>query len=172
MKLFDPHRRRVAEAARLRQAGDAPGAIDLLAEVLGDDEAHAAANAEMARALRLIDDPVGAEEHLRRALDVVLDYTLLCELAAALAEQGRVAEAEETIDAALFMTEKQPRLDPGEALLVRAVIAHAQEREDDALAALDAIVPKRARRDTLRHAERVRASVEASRASERRPDGS
>ncbi|HEX9713363.1 MAG TPA: tetratricopeptide repeat protein [Actinomycetota bacterium] len=171
MKLLDRHGRRLRDAARLRRAGDAPGAIDVLAEVLTADADHVAANAEMARALRLLDDPAGAEEHLRRALDVVLDYTLICELAAALAEQGRVAEAEESLDAALFMTEKQPRLDPGEALLVRAVIAHGQGRDDDARAALAKIVPKRARRDTLRYAERVHASIDASAASEPPPAG-
>ena len=169
MKLFDRHGRRVEQAARLRREGDAPAAIDLLARVLTADPSHVAANAEMARALRLLGDPAGAEEHLRAAIEQVLDYTLVVELAQALVEQDRVEEAEEYLDAALFMTENQPRLDPAEALIVRAVIRHAQERDEDALAALDQIQRKRARHDSWRHAERVREAAEASLASRRPP---
>lgn len=163
VKLFDRRRRDVERAARLRRAGDAAAAVELLAEILTAEPDHVAANAEMGRSLRLLDDPAGAEAHLRRALAAVLDYTLICELAAAFAEQRRVDEAEEYVDAALFMAAKQPRLDPGEALIVRAVIAHAQGRDDDALAALDAVEPKRARPATRRQVARIRESIAASR---------
>src|SRR6266704_533332 len=73
-----------------------------------------------ARALRLIGDPAGAEEHLRVALKTVLDYQLVVEMAGVVAEQNRIKEAQGLIDAALGMAEGNPRLDPGEALLVRA----------------------------------------------------
>ena len=159
MKLFDRAGKQIARAAALRRDGDAPAAVDVLAEILLRDPTHVAANAEMARALRLLGDPEGAEEHLRRALETVLDYTLLCELAGVLAEQARVEEAEEHLDAALFMAEKTPRLDPAEALLVRAAIAHAQGRDADARAALDRVVPKRSRAATLRYVERLREAI-------------
>lgn len=158
--LFDPHRKRIRAAAALRQAGDFPAAIELLADVLTAEPDHVAANAEMARALRLIGDPAGAEEHIRIALQGVLDYQLVVELAHALTEQGRVEEAEDAIDAALAMANGNPRLDPGEALLVRATIAAAQGRDADARAALDAIVPKRAGRGVLAYAQRLRSSLE------------
>lgn len=152
-------RRRIGAAARARRAGDAPAAVDLLAGVLVEDPEHTAANAEMARALRLLGDPAGAEEHLRTALAGVLDYSLVVELAQALVEQARVDEAEELLDSALVMAKGNPRLDPGEALIVRAAIAHALERDDDARAALDAIVPKRADKLTKVYAARLRAAL-------------
>lgn len=160
MPLLDPHRKRVREAAAARRGGDFHRAIEILADVLTADPEHVPANAEMGRALLLIGDATGAEEHLRAALNVVLDYRLVVELAAALAQRGGVAEAEQALEAALLMTDKNPRLDPGEALLVRAAIAHAQGRDDDARAALDAIVPKRATTETKTYAERLRASLE------------
>jgi hypothetical protein len=153
--------KRVTDAARARRAGDAPGAVDLLASVLVEDPDHVGANAEMGRALRLLDDPAGAEEHLRVALAGVLDYGLVVELAQALAEQARVAEAEELLDSALVMAKGNPRLDPGEALLVRATIAHAQGRDEDARAALDAVIEKRASKLTKIYVERLRAALEA-----------
>lgn len=154
--------KQVERAAGLRRAGDAPGAIDVLAELLIRDPGDVGANAEMARALRLLGDPAGAEEHLRKAVSNVLDYQLVVELAQALTEQGRVEEAEDLLDAALAMAKGNPRLDPGDALIVRATIAHAQGRDDDALAALDQIVPKRASALTKRYAERLRGSIAGS----------
>ena len=62
----------VERAASLRRAGDFTGAIDVLADALTADPEDTAANAEMARALRLIGDPAGAEEHIRIALKTVL----------------------------------------------------------------------------------------------------
>lgn len=159
MALFDRHRKRIKEAVALRRAGDSPAAIDLLAEVLVDEPGHVAGNAEMARALRLLDDPAGAEEHLRRALAVTLDYQLVVELAGVLAEQGRTAEAEEHIEAALAVARGNPRLDPGEALLVRASIAAGEGRDADARAALDRIEPKRASPQVKRYADRLRAGL-------------
>jgi len=160
--LFDRTTRAVGRAARLRRAGDAPGAVDILADILLAQPEHAAANAEMGRALRLLGDPAGAEEHLRRAIGTVLDYTLVVELAGALAEQSKVDEAEENIDAALYMTERMPRLDPAEALIVRAVIAHAQGRDAEALGVLEGVVAKRSSKQTLRHVRRIRDAIEAS----------
>lgn len=159
MRLFDRTRTKIEHAATLRRAGDAPAAVDVLASILVSEPEHAGANAEMARALRVMGDPSGAEEHLRRALSAVLDYTLVCELAAALAEQGKIDEAEEVLDGALAMAAGAPRLDPGEALLVRAAIAAAEGRPEDAAAALDAIEPKRARPLTKEYAERLRAQL-------------
>ena len=78
----------VERAAALRRAGDFTGAIDVLADALTADPEDTAANAEMARALRLIGDPAGAEEHLRVALKTVLDYQLVVELAGVAAEQN------------------------------------------------------------------------------------
>ncbi len=147
-------------AAALRRAGDVPSAIDVLADVLTADEDHVAANAEMGRALRLLGDPTGAEECFRRAIAVVLDYQLVVELAGVVAEQERLAEAEELIDAALAMAKGNPRLDPGEALLVRAAIAAGRGDNDAARRSLDEIVTKRASRQTLRYAQRLRVSLE------------
>lgn len=162
MKLRDPHRRAVGAAAATRQLGDAPRAIDLLGEVLSVDPDHAAANVEMARALRVIGDPAEAEGFYRTALSAVLDYVVVCELAAVVGEQGRITEAEELIDGALAMADGHPRLDPGEALLVRAAIALGEGRTDDARAALDTIVRKRAKPATKRYAERLRARLDPS----------
>jgi hypothetical protein len=155
-------RRTLRRAAALRRGGDSPAAIDVLAPFLAAHPDHVGTNAEMARALRVLGDPSGAEEHLRAALGRVLDYTLVVELAASLAEQQRIAEAEALLDSALFMTKGNPRLDPGEALLVRATIAYAQDRDEDARAALDAIHPKRASRQTKAFAERLRGRLQVS----------
>lgn len=161
MGIRDRHKRAIARAAALRRDADVHGAIEVLAEVLTAEPQHTAANVEMARALRLLGDPSGAEEHIRLALGAVLDYQLVVELAGVLAEQGRVEEAEETIDAALFMAGGNPRLDPGEALLVRATIASAQGRVEDAEAALDQIEPKRASKQVKAFAERLRSELQA-----------
>lgn len=162
MKLRDAHRRAVRAAAANRQGGDAPRAIDIMGEVLSAAPNHAAANVEMARALRVIGDPAEAEGFYRTALSAVLDYVVVCELAAVVGEQGRTAEAEELIDAALTMADGHPRLDPGEALLVRAALALGEGRTDDARAALDKIVRKRATPATKRYEERLRARLEPS----------
>lgn len=161
MKAFDRHRKTLLAAARARQAGDAPAAIDLLASVLDLDPAHVAANTEMARALRVLGDPAEAEGYYRTAIEGVLEYSLVVELAECLTEQLRIEEAQELIDAALAMAEGGQRHDPGEALLLRATIAIAQQRHDDARAALDLIVPKRASRRTKQLAERLGTELTA-----------
>ena len=125
----------VERAAALRRAGDFTGAIDVLADALTADPEDTAANAEMARALRLIGDPAGAEEHIRIALKTVLDYQLVVELAGVVAEQNRIKEAQGLIDAALSMADGNPRLDPGEALLVRAAIEAGRGKKKEALKA-------------------------------------
>ncbi|MGZ4105106.1 MAG: tetratricopeptide repeat protein [Actinomycetota bacterium] len=161
MRLFSRGiKPRLERAAALRRAGDFPGAIDALADVLTEEPDDAAANAEMARALRLIGDPAGAEEHLRVALKEVLDYQLVVELASVLAEQNRIKEAQDLLDGALAMANGNPRLDPGEALLVRAAIAAGRGKKKDALKALDEIVPKRASAQVREYAARLRANLE------------
>jgi len=160
MKLRDPHRRAVRAAAENRKDGDASRAIEILGEVLAADPNHAGANVEMARALRLLGDPAEAEGFYRTAVALVLDYVAICELAQVVAEQERIAEAEELLDGAIAMADGNPRLDPGEALLVRASIALGEGRRDDARAALDAIVRKRARGTTLRYANLLRARID------------
>jgi len=132
-------RRTVANAGELRREGDAAAAVELLAPVLLADAEDAAANVEMARALHLLGDLEGAEEHYRRALRVELDYKLVVELAGVVGSAGRVREAEELLGAALQMTDAIEGLDPGEALLVSATLAAGQGRNDDARAILDEI---------------------------------
>ena len=151
----------VDRAAALRRAGDFTGAIDVLADALTADPDEAAANAEMARALRLLGDPAGAEEHIRIALKEILDYQLVVELASVVAEQNRIKEAQGLLDAALAMTDGNPRLDPGEALLVRAAIEAGRGKKKEALKALDEIPPKRASGQVKEYAARLRAKIEA-----------
>jgi thioredoxin-like negative regulator of GroEL len=153
--------RRLKHAADLRRAGDSPSAIDVLADVLTEEPDNVAANAEMARALRVIGDPAGAEEHLRQALSGLLDYQLVVELAGVVAEQNRIEEAEQLLDGALAMADGNPRLDPGEALLVRAAIASARGDQAGARAALDAIPPKRVSDEVKAFAERLRAELDS-----------
>lgn len=162
MKAFDRHRKALVAAARARQGGDAPAAIDLLATVLEVDPTHVAANAEMGRALRLLGDPTEAESYYRAALEAVLEYSLVVELAECLAEQHRFDDAEVLIDAALAMAEGDPRRDPGEALCLRATIALAQQRPADARDALGLIVSKRASKRIKQLAERLRADADAA----------
>jgi thioredoxin-like negative regulator of GroEL len=132
-------RRTVEKAGELRRTGDAAGAVELLAPVLLADAEDAAANVEMARALHVLGDLDGAEEHYRRALREELDYKLVVELAGVVGSAGRVKEAEELLGAALQMTEAVDGLDPGEALLVSATLAAGQGRNDDARSILDEI---------------------------------
>jgi hypothetical protein len=161
VKALDRHRKTLVAAARARQAGDSPGAIDQLATILEREPGHVAANAEMARALRLLGDPAEAEIYYRTAIEGVLEYSLVVELAECLAEQHRFQEAEELLEAALEMAEGDPRRDPGEALLVRATIALAQQRPDGVRAALDLIVPKRASKRTKELAARLEQEIAA-----------
>ena len=153
------HRRAVADAGERRRAGDAAGAIDLLAPVLLADEDNAAANVEMARALHVLGDLDGAEEHYRRALRAELDYRLVVELAGVVGSTGRVREAEEMLGAALQMTETIEGLDPGEALLVSATLAAGQGRKDDARAILDEIESGGSSPDLLEYVRRLRATL-------------
>jgi tetratricopeptide (TPR) repeat protein len=131
--------RPIDEAGALRRAGDAAGAVELLAPVLLADPEDTAANVEMARSLQLLGDLPGAEEHYRRAIRDELEYALVVELAGVVGSDGRITEAEELLGAALQMTTVDKALDPGEALLVSATLAAGQGRNDDALAILDEI---------------------------------
>jgi hypothetical protein len=159
MPLFDRQKKHVQRAVSLRRAGDATGAIDVLAEVLTVEPDHVPANVEMARALRMIGDPAEAEDYLKRAIEEVLDYQLVVELAQVVAEQGRGEDAHALVDAALEMANGNPRFDPGEALLVRAAIHHAQGLDEDARAALDQIPAKRSGKEVKEFAERLRARL-------------
>lgn len=161
MKFRDRFRRPVSAAAVYRREGDAARAIEILGDVLAASPAHAAANVEMARALRMLGDPAEAEVFYRAALEAVLDYVAICELAQVVVEQDRIDEAEELLDAAIAMSNGHPRLDPGEAFLVRASIALGQGRIEDARSALDNIHRKRARKDTMRFVELMRAKIDA-----------
>lgn len=154
----------IARAAELRRDGDAPGAIEVLADVLTSEPDNATATVEMARALRLLGDPAEAEEHLRRALELVLDYQLVVELAEVVAEQDRVDEAMSLLDAADLMAAKNPRLDPGQALVARATIHAALGEDDIARAMLDRLASdralrKRTNRSVHAYADRLRASL-------------
>lgn len=159
MKLPGSHRRAVARAGDLRRTGDAAGAVELLAPVLMDDEENAAANVEMARALHVLGDLAGSEEHYRRALRAELDYRLVVELAGVVGSAGRVREAEELLGAALQMTQAVEGLDPGEALLVSATLAAGQGRNDDARAILDEIDAGTSGDDVRTYAQRLRAKL-------------
>jgi len=152
-------RRIVAQAGELRRSGDAAGAIELLAPVLLDDAEDAAANVEMARALHVLGDLEGAEEHYRRALRAELDYKLVVELAAVVGSAGRIREAEELLGAALQMTEAVEGLDPGEALLVSATLAAGQGRSDDARAIIDEIEGGSSGPDVREYAKRLRETL-------------
>ena len=153
------NRRRIDEAGELRRAGDAAGAIELLAPVLMADADNPAANVEMARALHVLGDLEGAEEHYRRALREDLEYALVVELAGVVGAAGRIPEAEELLGAALQMTQVEEGLDPGEALLVSATLAAGQGRADDARAILDEIEAGKPGPSVREYATRLRAQL-------------
>jgi len=153
-------RRRVSAAGELARSGDPAGAVEQLAAVLDDEPEDVAANVEMARALMLLDDPAGAEEHYRRAIAVRLDYKLVIELAQALAARGRLDDAEDHLDAALQMTESDKKLDAGEVHLARAMLYAGEGRADDARAAL-AQIPTSTSRSVRDFAARLEASLTA-----------
>jgi thioredoxin-like negative regulator of GroEL len=153
------NRRRIDEAGELRRTGDAPGAIELLAPVIMADPENAAANVEMARALHVLGDLEGAEEHYRRAIREELEYALVVELAGVVGAAGRVTEAEELLGAALQMTQVEENLDPGEALLVSATLAAGQGRPDDARAILDEIEAGSPGPAVREYASRLRAKL-------------
>ena len=141
------------------RGGDPAAAVELLAPVLMADEENAAANVEMARALQVLGDLEGAEEHYRRALRAELDYQLVVELAGVVGSAGRVREAEELLGAALQMTEAVEGLDPGEALLVSASLKAGQGRNDDARKILDEIEAGSSGPGVLEYAKRLREKL-------------
>ena len=132
-------RRKIAAAGALRRNGDAAGAVEALAPLLTGTPDDPAANVEMARALQLLEDFPGAEEHYRRALREQLDYLLVIELAGAVGAQGRSTEAGDLLDAAMQITETDPALDPGEVHFMRAMIAAGTGKSEDARTALELI---------------------------------
>ncbi|MGH2795219.1 MAG: tetratricopeptide repeat protein [Actinomycetota bacterium] len=153
------NRRRIDEAGELRRTGDAAGAVELLAPVLMADSENPAANVEMARALHVLGDLDGAEEHYRRAIREELEYALVVELAGVVGAAGRIPEAEELLGAALQMTQIEEGLDPGEALLVSATLAAGQGRTDDARAILDEIEAGSPGPAVREYATRLRANL-------------
>ncbi|MGH7540806.1 MAG: tetratricopeptide repeat protein [Gemmatimonadota bacterium] len=153
------NRRRIDEAGELRRSGDAAAAVELLAPVLMSDAEDPAANVEMGRALHVLGDLEGAEEHYRRALREELEYALVVELAGVVGAAGRIPEAEELLGAALQMTQVEEGLDPGEALLVSATLAAGQGRNDDARAILDEIEAGKPGPGVREFAGRLRAQL-------------
>jgi len=129
-------RRRVASAGQLRRSGDAAAAVEELASVLTADPEDVAANVEMARSLIMLEDAAGAEEHYRRALAAKLDFTLVIELAHAIASQKRKREAFDYLDAAEEMTTVEKELDVGEVWLARAMIHAGSGKNAEAREAL------------------------------------
>jgi Tfp pilus assembly protein PilF len=158
MGLFSrgTRRSRIGAAGSLRRGGDAAGAVEILAELLAQDPDDPVANVEMARSLQLLSDYKGSEEHYRRALAARLDYALVVELAGVVGAQGRGDEASSMLDAALLMTEEDSRLDPGEAHLMRAILANAQGRPTDARAALEGLEDPRTSAALRGYARRLR----------------
>ena len=151
-------RRRISAAGELARSGDPAGAVERLAAILDDEPEEVAANVEMARALMLLDDPAGAEEHYRRAIAVRLDYSLVIELAQCLAARGRLDDAEDHLDAALQMTESDGKLDAGEVHLARAMLYAGEGRTEDARTAL-AQIPSSTSRGVRDFAARLQASL-------------
>lgn len=154
--------RALERAGALRQQGDAAGAVDELAPLLLERADDPAANIEMARALQLLGDAAGAEDHYRRALLVSLSYQIVVELAGVIGAQGRHAEADETLDAALVMCAKDATLDPGEVHLMRALLAAGAGRRADAEAALELLEGSKPSEQLLAYGKRVRDKLAAS----------
>ncbi len=152
-------RRKIATAGALRRDGDAAGAVDALAPLLAEAPEDPAANVEMARALQLLEDFEGAEEHYRRALREQLDYMLVIELAGVVGGQGRVEEANDLLDAALQISETNQGVDAGEAHFMRAMVfagnGHPQEARDALALITDASSPR-----LRQFAEKLAASLE------------
>lgn len=148
--------RALEEAGDLRQAGDAAEAVDVLAPLLVEHPDDPGANIEMARALQLLGDASGAEEHYRRALKVSLAYPIVVELAGVIGALGRHDEAAETLDAALVMTERDKTLDAGEVHLMRAMLAAGRKDRDAMEAALGDLESSKAGTQLIAHGKRLR----------------
>lgn len=136
-------RRAIEEAGALRREGDAAEAVERLAAVLMDHPDDPQANIEMARALQLLGDNAGAEDHYRRALRMTLDYRAVVELAGAVGAQGNGTEAWDLLDAAQQMAEKDSSLDAGEVHLMRALLAAGAGDEAAARTALQELARSR-----------------------------
>ncbi|HVL90753.1 MAG TPA: hypothetical protein VM841_11020 [Actinomycetota bacterium] len=154
--------RALERAGAHRQQGDAAAAVDELAPLLVEHPDDPAANVEMARSLQLLGDLAGAEEHYRRSLRVTLSYPIVVELAGVIGSLGRFQEADETLDAALLMCEKDPTLHPGEAHLMRAMLAAGSGRRDDAEAALSKLDDSKPSDELRVYARRVRERLDAT----------
>ncbi|MGH2830829.1 MAG: hypothetical protein ACRDJM_10135 [Actinomycetota bacterium] len=154
--------RALEEAGALRRDGDAAGAVDVLAPLLVEHSNDPSANVEMARALQLLGDNAGAEEHYRRALQVHLSYTIVVELAGVLGAQGRAAEADETLDAALVMAGQNRSLESGEVHLMRAVLAAGRGDRAAAEQALETLENSKPPESLLHYARRVREGLTAA----------
>jgi len=148
--------RALERAGERRRSGDGAAAVDELAPLLVSQPDDPAANIEMARALQLLGDVAGAEEHYRGALRVSLSYQIVVELAGVIGAQGRAQEADETLDAALVMTQKDRTLDPGEVHLMRAMLAAGSGRRADAEDALERLEGSKPAEHLLAYGRRVR----------------
>lgn len=153
--------RKIVEAGELRRSGDPAAAIEQLAPLLAQDPDDPAANVEMARSLQLLGEAAGAEDHYRRALLAKLDYALVVELAGTVGTQGRSEEAAAMLDAALLMTEEDPRLDAGEVHLMRAMLAAAEGRPTDAKAALQLLEGSSTAQHIRDYGRRLRDKLDA-----------
>ncbi|MCA1833488.1 MAG: tetratricopeptide repeat protein [Actinomycetota bacterium] len=158
-------RRKIASAGQLRRNGDAAGAAEELSTVLSEAPDDAAANVEMARALHLLGDLPGAEEHYRRALAAQLEFALVIELAGIVGQQERIEEAEELLTAAEQIAESDKKLDIGEVHFARAMLAAASGRTADALASLK-LVPETSGPQLKRFAVRLQQSILAASTNE------
>jgi tetratricopeptide (TPR) repeat protein len=130
-------RKAIEHAGEQRRAGDAAEAVEQLAPLLLEYPDDPQANVEMSRALQLLGDNIGAEEHYRRTLKMTLDYRVVVELSGVVGAQGRSAEAWELLDAAHQMAEKDSSLDAGEVHLMRAMLAVGSGDETAAREALE-----------------------------------
>ncbi|GAC1419575.1 MAG: hypothetical protein NVSMB57_13920 [Actinomycetota bacterium] len=148
-------------AGEQRQSGDAAAAVETLAPLLMQYPEDPAANIEMARSLSLLDDAAGAEEHYRRALRVQLAYPIVVELAGVIGAQGQHQEAEETLQAALVMTEQDKTLDAGEVHLMRAMLATGRKDRTAAEAALIELEESKPDERLLKYGRKIRERLSA-----------
>ena len=154
-------RRKITSAGQLRRSGDPAAAVEALSAVLSEAPDDAAANVEMARALHLLEDLPGAEEHYRRALALQLEYALVIELAGIVGRQSRIEEAEELLTAAEQIAEADKKLDIGEVHFARAMLLAANGRTGEALESLK-LIPATSGPQLRGFAERLAKSVLAA----------
>ncbi len=154
--------RALEHAGSLRQGGDGAAAIAVLAPLLLAHPDDPAANIEMARALQLLDDASGAEDHYRRALAITLAYPIVVELAGVIGALGRGDEAEETLEAAMVMARQDKTLDAGEVHLMRAMLAAGRRDHPAAEAALKSLEESKPGERLLEHGRKLRTRLSST----------